>query len=172
MIMIIKIKYKESKMAYIRILMFLCLGLLMGCTSLQSLTSPEVSLMAITPKSDGGLTPKFTLKLNVTNPNDQDLDIAGVSFALSIDDQKVLSGVTNQIPVLKAYSETPIEVEASISLFKLFALATSLTSKSNKDSTYKLTTIIDPRGFLKFNITNEGLLNEDLLAGFLSKPVN
>lgn len=157
-------------MKYIKVLMLLCLGCISSCASLQPLTSPEVSLIAITPKSTVGFTPKFILSLNVTNPNALDLDIAGVSFALSIDDKKIFSGVANQIPVLKGYSDTPIEVEASISLFKLFALVSSLTDKSKQDISYKLTTVIDPRGFLKFDITNKGLLNEDLLAGFLNNP--
>jgi len=91
--------------------------LLSGCTNIQQLRDLEVSLVKIEPVQPVGLSPRFNVHLLVTNPNAQDLNIEGISLQLNLADQKVLSGVSNQIPALTAYGETPIEIQASVNLF-------------------------------------------------------
>jgi len=139
--------------------------LLSGCTNIQDLQDLEVSLIKIEPTLPTGLSPRFNVQLLVSNPNAQDLEIEGVSLHLDIADQKILSGVSSQIPKLTAYSETPIEIQTSVNLLYLFKLLTYLSQHSGEDIKYQLNTKIDPKGFVAFSLNKEGLLNENLLQG-------
>ena len=132
---------------------------------IEPLKDPEVSLVSIEPIKGDTLLPRFILNLSVTNPNDRDLDIAGVNFSLAIEDRNVLSGIANNIPTLLAYSETPVSVTASVNLFDLIKLLSYFSKNTNSDIHYRLKTTIDPRGFIAFDIEKEGLLTESLLGG-------
>lgn len=146
----------------------LCILFLSGCTSIQQLQDLEISLTKIEPVQPVGLSPRFNVHLLVANPNAQDLNIDGVSLQLNIADQKVLSGVSNQIPALKAYGETAVEIQTSISVFHILKILSVLNQQADGDIKYQLKTTIDPDGFIPFNISKDGLLNEDLLQGLNS----
>ncbi|WP_041766307.1 LEA type 2 family protein [Psychromonas ingrahamii] len=143
----------------------LCVVGLSGCTQIQQLQDLEVSLINIEPTTAAGLSPRFNVHLLVLNPNPQDLEIEGIILRLDINDKKILSGVSSQIPTLKGYSETPIKIQTAVSLFDLFKLLTSLSQHSGDDIKYQLQTKIDPKGFIAFNLSKEGFLNENLLQG-------
>lgn len=142
---------------------FVFLFVLSGCANLIPLNQPQVNLVGIEPVKGTGLTPRFTLQLMITNPNDMALDIDGVSFEFLLADQKILSGVANNIPSLEAYGETPVEVQGSISLFKLFNLLRKLSNSSSLE--YRLKTTIDPDGFPAFEVEQKGNLSEKLQQG-------
>jgi LEA14-like dessication related protein len=148
----------------------LCLLLLSGCTNIQQLRDLEVSLMNIEPTMATGLSPRFNVRLLVLNPNAQDLEIEGLMLRLNIADKNILSGVSNQVPKLKAYSETPVEIQTAVNLFDLFKLLTYLSQQPGEQIKYQLKTKIDPKGFIAFNLNKEGFLNEHLLQGLTNLP--
>jgi LEA14-like dessication related protein len=155
-------------MAYMSVWKFiaiLCVVGLSGCTNLQQLEELEVSLINIEPTTATGLSPRFNVHLLVLNPNAQDLEIEGLMMNLDINDKKILSGVSSQIPTLKAYSETAVEIQTAVNLFDLFKLLTYLSQHSGNNIKYQLKTKIDPKGFIAFNLNKEGFLNENLLQG-------
>ena len=155
-----------SKWKFIALLSAFLLG---GCTNMQELQALRVSLVSISPLPTRGLSPNFNVQLLVSNPNAQNLEIEGVSMQLDIAEQQILSGVSNQIPTLIAYSETPVEIQTSVNLFYLYKLLSKLSQHSGEDIKYQLKTKIDPKGFVAFNLSKEGLLNDDLLQG-LTNP--
>lgn len=143
--------------------------LLSGCTNIQDLQDLEVSLIKIEPTLATGLSPRFNVQLLVANPNAHDLEIEGASLQLDIANQKILTGVSRQIPKLAAYSETPVEIQTSVNLLHLFKLLTYLSQHSDQDIKYQLNTKIDPKGFVAFSLNKEGLLNDDLLQGLTNQ---
>ena len=144
--------------------------LLSGCTTIQQLQELQVSLIKIEPAlSSTGLSPRFNVHLLVTNPNDQDLEIQGMTLQLDIADQKILSGVSNQIPKLSAYSETPVDIQTTVNLLDLFKLLTQLSQHNGEDVKYRLNTRIDPKRFIPFNLSKEGVLNENMLRGLANR---
>ena len=147
----------------------LCVLLLSGCANIQQLQDLEVSLTKIEPTLSAGLSPRFNVQLLVSNPNNQDLKIEGVSLHLDIADQKILSGVSNQIPKLRAYSETPVDIQTGVNLLHLFNLLTYLSQNPGDDIKYQLKTKIDPKGFAVFYLNKEGVLNENLLQGLTKR---
>ena len=98
-------------------LVIVCVLVLSGCTNIQNLRDLDVSLIKIESIPSAGLSPRFNVHLLVSNPNAQNLNIEGLSLQLNVADKKILSGVSNQLPTLKAYSETPVEVQTNVNLF-------------------------------------------------------
>jgi LEA14-like dessication related protein len=148
----------------------LAVYLLSGCTNIQQLQDLEVSIIKIEPTRPAGLSPRFNVQLSVLNPNAQDLKIEGVSLHLDIAQQKILSGVSNQIPKLMAYSETLVEIQTAVNLFDIYNLLTYLNQHSGEEVRYQLKTKIDPKGFVAFNLTKEGVLDENILQGLTRLP--
>ncbi|MHA2937632.1 LEA type 2 family protein [Vibrio sp. RC27] len=143
--------------------------LLSGCTNVLKLQDLEVDLINIEPVSMTGLSPRFAIELSVLNPNAQDFEINGVNMQLNIANQKIFTGVSNQIPQLIAYSETPVTIEANVNLVETYKLFAYLSQHMNDDIKYLLTTTIDPKGFVSFNVNNEGILNEELIQDLMGK---
>jgi len=150
-------------MSFIRVCLLSLFALLSGCTNLNNLQNLDVTLTKISPTSSQGLSPRFNIQLLISNPNPQALEIQGVSFVLDVAGEKVLTGVSNQIPTLLAYGETPVDIQSTIDLFSLYKLVTYLSRHTNEDIHYQLKSKIDPKGFIAFNITKEGILNNDFL---------
>lgn len=144
---------------------------LTGCASITPIKAPEVSLVSIEPSKTKGFSQYFTLSLLVTNPNGFDLNIDGVTFNLEIADQKVMAGVSNSIPLLKAYSETPVKLNASIGLFDLLKLLAYFGQNPTQEMKYNLKTVIDPSGFIPLTVNREGILSEELLSGLKKEKI-
>lgn len=151
-----------------KIYVILCSIWLSGCTNLQPLQDLQVSLVSIEPAASQGITPSFNINLLISNPNEQDLQIQGIAFNLEVADKNILSGVSNQIPTLKSYTETPITLSTSINLFDLLNLVAHLSQHSDQALNYRLNTKIDPKGFVALNIENEGVLNDQFLQGIFN----
>ncbi|MFT6141134.1 MAG: LEA14-like dessication related protein [Psychromonas sp.] len=159
-----------TDMSIWKFIAILCVVGLSGCTHIQQLQNLEVSLINIEPTTAAGLSPRFNVHLSVLNPNNQDLEIKGIILRLDINDKKIFSGVSSQIPTLKGYSETPFKIQTTVNLFDLFKLLTSLSRHSDNDIKYQLQTKIDPKGFIAFNLSKEGFLNKNILQGLSSLP--
>ena len=98
-----------------------------GCAGLTpEMDPPKVTVESVEglPSSGGG--PRFKIKLRVTNPNKQTLDIAGISYSIEVLDRELLSGVTNDVPVIEGYSEEIVTLEAGINLFQFLRLLACL----------------------------------------------
>ena len=167
------IHYQFNKVVSMSIWKFIALlsvYLLSGCTTMQQLQDLEVSLIKIEPmQSSTGLSPRFNVQLLVTNPNDQDLELQGISLHLDIAEQKILSGISNKVPTLAAYSETPVDIQTTINLLDLLKLISYLSQHSENDIKYRLKTKIDPKGFIPFYLSSEGLLHENILQGLTNQ---
>jgi len=138
---------------------------LTGCANLTQIKSPEISLVSIEPAKTKGFSQYFSLNLLVTNPNSFDLDIEGVTFKLGVADQNVFSGVSNAVPLLKAYSETEVTLSAGVNLFDLLKLISYFSEHYQEEIKYSLVTSIDPNGFIPITVSRTGVLTDELLSG-------
>lgn len=126
------------------------LFLVSGCSSIiPEFDPPKVSLESFRAlPSTGSGTPRFEIKLRISNPNEQSLDIAGISYGVDILDRELISGVTNEVPVIEGYSEEVITLEAGLQLFEMLRLITSLGHEMGDSLDYSFTAKIDFRGFM------------------------
>ena len=77
---------------------------LAGCAGMASdYEAPSVSVQSFRPiaTDDGGGLPTFEIVLHVINPNLEPLELAGISYSISLDDHKLIKGVGNNLPVIE-----------------------------------------------------------------------
>ncbi len=129
--------------------MFAWTLLLGGCASLPtSLDPPKVSMESFASLPSDSGAPRFLIKLRVQNPNEQTLDIAGVSYSIALMGQEVVTGVSNDVPVIEGYSEGIVSLEANLQLFQLLRLLASLGQAETDELAYRFTAKIDFKGLL------------------------
>ena len=132
-------------------LLSLLLGfiLLAGCTGITSdLDPPKVNLVSIRSLPLKGETPQFEIRLRVINPNKQQLDIAGISYAVSLRGKELVAGVANDIPPIAGYGEGIVTLQAGLQMLELLRLVTSLGASGSEPLDYRFTAKIDFKGFI------------------------
>ncbi len=122
---------------------------LAGCASVGTeFDPPKITLESFDSLPSEGGAPRFEIKLRVANPNKQALDIAGISYSVEILDRELISGVTNEVPLIEGYSEELITMEASLQLFQLLRLLASLGRTQADTLEYRFSAKIDFNGFI------------------------
>ncbi len=106
--------------------------LLAGCASL-SMKSPEVSLSDVTIEEFGLLEQRLGITLRVMNPNDADLRIDGVSFAVDVNGQSFAKGVSNKAVTVPRFGEALLDLSAVSTLGDLLRQLAEF-AKSGRDS--------------------------------------
>jgi LEA14-like dessication related protein len=74
------------------------------------------------------------ITLLVTNPNATDLNLRGISYTVGLDNFELLSGVSNQLPTLTAYQETPVKIVVSLNAIQLIKYISHFNKTGNQDS--------------------------------------
>lgn len=72
--------------------------------------------------------------LLITNPNATDLNLRGISYTVGLENFDLLSGVSNQLPTLTAYQETPVKVVVSLNAFQILKFINHLNKNGLRDS--------------------------------------
>lgn len=100
-----------------------CSLVLAGCSSLQpKVEQPTVKVAGLQLLPAQGLSQPIEVSLLITNPNDRDLTLRGMSYTVGIENFDVLSGVSDQLPTLTAYQETPVKVVVTANVLQLVRL--------------------------------------------------
>lgn len=103
-------------------LITICL-VLASCAALKpKLEQPIVKVTGLQLLPTQGFFQPIEVSLLVTNPNDRDLSLRGMSYSIGIESFDVLSGVSNQLPTLTAYQETPVKVVVTANVLQLVRL--------------------------------------------------
>ncbi|MDN3638193.1 LEA type 2 family protein [Simiduia curdlanivorans] len=131
---------------------------LVACTGLpNALTKPEIKVVSLTPIAAEGFQQRFSVGLRVTNPNSTDIVLRGMSYAIDIGGHDIFSGVSGAVPVLKAYTETPVTVEVSANIMSVIALISDLTKKGPENLQYTLNAKLDVNALLpSISVTETG----------------
>ncbi len=132
-----------------RLFFLFMLVLVGGCANLTpDFDPPKVTVEGVDslPSSGGG--PRFEIKLRVANPNKQTLDIAGISYSIEILEKELVSGVSNNVPLIEGYSEELVTLEAGINLFQFVRLIAGLGKNPADSVAYRFSAKIDFNGFI------------------------
>lgn len=130
--------------------LLLAMLLLPGCASLMADRDPpavSVENIRSLPSSEGG-GPRFEIVLRVANPNKEALDIVGISYNIDILDHTLVTGVTNEVPRIDAYSEQTVTLEAGVNLFQLLRLLGDLGQAPSEALDYRFEAKIDFKGLV------------------------
>ena len=122
---------------------------LAGCATLSpEVDPPKVTLDSFRSLPAEGGSPRFEIRLRVVNPNKQSLDIAGISYSVELLGRELITGVSNEVPLIEGYSEEVVTLEAGLQLFQLVRLLTSLGTSSTEALAYRFSAKIDFNGFV------------------------
>lgn len=89
--------------------------ILSGCAGMQSgYDSPSVSLTSFRFIPGDSIVPKFEIGLRILNPNRDALKLEGLFYNITIEDNKIISGVANDLPAIAGYGEEDILLEAVV----------------------------------------------------------
>ena len=98
----------------------LCALWLGGCAGLQSYPeTPRVSLVSIQPLEMQMLEQRFMLQLRIMNPNDVEIPVEGLSYALEINQREFAYGVSQQAVNIPPYGEALLQVEVVSNLLNV-----------------------------------------------------
>lgn len=143
------------------------LGLLVllgsACSSLlQDLDPPKVSVDSVRSLPAGEVGPRFQVVLRIANPNARPLDIVGISYGMQLLDRELVSGVSNRVPRIEAYSEEQVAIDAGVNLIELLRLLSELGRGPGEALDYRFSAKIDFRGLLPTQyVSEEGSLTLD-----------
>ena len=134
------------------ILYTLIILLAAGCATIQSdYEAPSVIITDFRVLPSEGIAPRFEIGLRIINPNREPLEPIGISYTVKLEGHKVLTGVTNKIPVIEAYGESGIKLAATADMFSSISLLTDLMKKKRDTFNYVLNVKMDIGG-LRSNV--------------------
>jgi LEA14-like dessication related protein len=123
------------------------LSTLQACTLFRpGFQKPEVKIDSLQLLPSEGLSQRFRIGLLLSNPNDTALPVAGMTYNVSLNGHRVVSGVTGDVPSLPPYTETKVSVEGSADLVSVLRLLNSLVGQSSDALDYELLATIDLLG--------------------------
>ena len=126
--------------------------LLTGCAGLQSdYETPSFIINNFRALSSEGIAPQFEIGLHIINPNRKALELAGISYSVELEGHKILTGVSNKLPVVDAYGESDVTLVATAGLFNSISLLADLMREQRSSFKYVLNVKMDIVG-LRRNI--------------------
>jgi len=118
---------KKSTSIFILFIIFVS-----GCTALQpGYETPVVSITSFKTIPTKEIIPQFEINLRIVNPNRSPLDLKGISYTISLEGHKVMTGVSNKLPMIEAYGEGDVSLTASMDLFRSINFFTDLMKSQN-----------------------------------------
>jgi len=149
------------KLIAMRLIAFTAAVILSACATLiPNFEEPQVSVDSFKILPTDSINPTFEIGLRVVNPNNIPLNLKGMSYSASIEGNKILSGVANQLPIVPAYGEEEIKLKAKADLFGGIRLLADLMKPRDKPIGYTLKVKLDVGVFaLPIYITRKGNLS-------------
>ena len=109
-----------------RLLPIVVVLVLMSCSALApKFNRPNISVARIELRSGNLLQQNFAVKLNIQNPNDRALPVAGLHVELNVGGEQIASGVSDRAIVVPAHGESDfdmtVKANVALALLKLSA---------------------------------------------------
>jgi LEA14-like dessication related protein len=116
-----------------------------GCAGIQNdYETPSVSVSSFRALPGKGVVPEFEIGLHIVNPNRKALELKGVAYTVSLEGHKVLTGVSNDLPVIEAYGQGDVLLQGRVDLFSSISFFTDLARKGGpRDLSYRLDAKLD-----------------------------
>ena len=127
------------------VLFALALLFTLSCATLQpGYETPTVSITSFEAIPSQGMIPQFQIGLHIVNPNRSPLNLKGISYTITLEGHKIMTGVSNQLPQIEAYGEGDVVLNASVDLFSSIGFFTDLMRHQKKNRiSYSLNAKLD-----------------------------
>jgi LEA14-like dessication related protein len=119
-----------------------------GCTGMYpGYEKPTVTVTGLRSLPGSGPMPNFEIRLHIINPNRQALELRGIAYTVSLEGHDVIKGVANQLPVIAAYGEDDITLQASANLIAGIRLISDMLRTPQDSFDYAMEVKLDPGSF-------------------------
>ncbi len=133
-----------------------------GCATTPDYDPPTVNVISLRMLPSGTMTPRFAIGLHIVNPNRTPLELKGIAYTVYLEDHKILTGASNDLPVIKAYGEGEVTLYAMTNIMGSISLISDLMKSPRKKYEYRLDAKLDPGGRRpELRIVEEGSLDLD-----------
>jgi LEA14-like dessication related protein len=138
-----------------------------GCASLEpGFETPTVGITSFRVLPSEGAVPKFEIGLHIVNPNRSSLKLEGLVYSITLEGHKILTGVSNNLPVIEAYGEGDVVLVATADLLNSIGLFASLLQSQREIFDYKLDAKLDIGSFRpRIHVVKEGEVSLQGVAG-------
>lgn len=146
----------------IRFFLFaLLLLLLSSCATLSpDFEQPSVSVSSFRMLPSNSVVPRFEIGLHVVNPNRTALRLLGMAYNVELEGHRILTGVASDLPVIAAYGEGDVLLQASPDLFSSISLFTDLMNQPRETFKFNFAARLDVGKFLpKIKVEKTGEIN-------------
>jgi len=132
-----------------------------GCAGLEpGFETPTVGISSFRVLPSTGVAPRFEIGLHIVNPNRSELKLEGLVYSVSLDGHKVLTGVSNNLPVISAYGEGDVLLVATTDLLNSVSLFASLMQQQKDTFSYELDAKLDIGAFRpRIHVVKKGELS-------------
>ena len=132
-----------------------------GCAPLlPSFETPTVNVSSFRVIPDQSIIPTFEIGLHVVNPNWMALKLQGITYNVELEGYRILSGASNQLPVIEAYGEGDVLLQVRPDLFSTISLFTDLMNQPRENFKFNLEAFLDVGGLMpKIRVHKEGVLS-------------
>lgn len=113
-----------------------------GCASVDGVQPPRVNLVNIVPTGSGVFEQQFLVDLRVSNFNDFDIPLDGLSFDMEVNGSHFASGLSNQTVTVPRLGSEIVSVTATASSIDLFRQILNVVRTGTVEYTIKGTAII------------------------------
>lgn len=138
------------------------LCLMVGCSLLNPVPQkPDVKLVGLRMLPATSLLERhIAVDLSIMNPNKKDLSIRSINYTVGLEGINLLSGATDQVPVLKAMQETPVTLEVSADMLQILRLVEHFAQDGISDKVnYNFSAVIDFTAWLpSMHVDRKGAL--------------
>jgi len=143
------------------VLLGLVVVLLFGCATLSpDFEQPSVIVSSFRVLPTNSVVPKFEIGLHVVNPNRDPLKLVGMAYNVELEGHRILTGVASDLPVIAAYGEGDVLLQASPDLFSTISLFTDLMNQPREKFQFNFVARLDVGRFLpKIKVEKTGEIN-------------
>lgn len=126
------------------VLLLATIVLLTSCAGMKpKYEPPTVGLKSFKLKPSEAIVPTFEVGLHLINPNRIPLPLKGIHYTISLDNHKVLTGVSNDLPTIAPYGEADVVINATVDLLGSIQLFQNLLSQPQEPLTYQFRAKLD-----------------------------
>lgn len=134
------LRQRDKKLRWQRLTVVALLAAALGaCATLTGLNDPpRVSLVRLEPVDLQLLEQRFRVSLRVQNPNDRDITIRGLDYAIVINDKVFAQGVSGKPMLVPAWGESIAELEVVSTLERIIEQLQTFGERASPDIDYAL----------------------------------
>jgi len=133
---------------------------LAACVTVPDYEVPTVSVTAFDRVPAGTMTPRFRMSLHIINPNRVPLELNGIVYSVYIEDHKILTGTSNELPVIEARGEREVSLHAVTEMVGGISLLSELINNPRSEYRYRIDATLDSAGEIPdTRVVNEGIIN-------------